>query len=172
MCRKVTAQPARDGAVKTEREMLENLAGFLWSLALFPPIDFLYIKRYNKALTEHTALVENLQREGGETMALEAVKLVAQAEQQSKDRKAEAVLEAKKRLADAEKAGQEALATTKKQADAKGKELLAQAEKDAAEDAARKGRFRAGACPARCFRRRGERGRRRRFAGLFPAAAQ
>ena len=46
-------------------------------------------------------------------MALEAVKLVAQAEQQSKDRKAEAVLEAKKRLADAEKAGQEALATTK-----------------------------------------------------------
>ena len=43
-------------------------------------------------------------------MALEAVKLVAQAEQQSKDRKAEAVLEAKKRLADAEKAGQEALA--------------------------------------------------------------
>lgn len=137
MCRKVTAQPAWDGAVKTEREMLENLAGFLWSLALFPPIDFLYIKRYNKALTEHTALVENLQREGGETMALEAVKLVAQAEQQSKDRKAEAVLEAKKRLADAEKAGQEALATTKKQADAKGKELLAQAEKDAAEDAAK-----------------------------------
>ena len=66
MCRKVTAQPARDGAVKTEREMLENLAGFLWSLALFPPIDFLYVKRYNKALTEHTALVENLQREGGE----------------------------------------------------------------------------------------------------------
>ena len=130
MCRKVTAQPARDGAVKTEREMLENLAGFLWSLALFPPIDFLYVKRYNKALTEHTALVENLQREGGETMALEAVKLVAQAEQQSKDRKAEAVLEAKKRLADA-------LATTKKQADAKGKELLAQAEKDAAEDAAK-----------------------------------
>ena len=62
-------------------------------------------------------------------MALEAVKLVAQAEQQSKDRKAEAVLEAKKRLADAEKAGQEALATTKKQADAKGKELLAQAER-------------------------------------------
>ena len=61
-------------------------------------------------------------------MALEAVKLVAQAEQQSKDRKAEAVLEAKKRLADAEKAGQEALATTKKQADAKVKELLAQAE--------------------------------------------
>lgn len=59
-------------------------------------------------------------------------KLVAQAEQQSKDRKAEAVLEAKKRLADAEKAGQEALATTKKQADAKVKELLAQAEKDAA----------------------------------------
>ena len=35
-------------------------------------------------------------------MALEAVKLVAQAEQQSKDRKAEAVLEAKKRLADAD----------------------------------------------------------------------
>ena len=100
MCRKVTAQPARDGAVKTEREMLENLVGFLWSLALFPPIDFLYVKRYNKALTEHTALVENLQREGGETMALEAVKLVAQA-------------------------------------DAKGKELLAQAEKDAAEDAAK-----------------------------------
>ena len=105
MCRKVTAQPARDGAVKTEREMLENLAGFLWSLALFPPIDFLYIKRYNKALTEHTALVENLQREGGETMALEAVKLVAQAEQQSKDRKAEAVLEAKKRLGHREKGG-------------------------------------------------------------------
>ena len=87
MCRKVTAQPARGGAMKIKRKILENLAGFLWSLALFPPIDFLYIKRYNKALTEHTALVENLQREGGETMALEAVKLVAQAEQQSKDRK-------------------------------------------------------------------------------------
>lgn len=116
--------------MKLECEQGVNGALFFFSL-----IDFPILKMYNVIQTEHKALVGNLTREGGETMALEAVKLVAQAEQQSKDRKAEAALEAKKRLADAEKAGMDALATTKKQADAKVKELLAQADKDAAEDA-------------------------------------
>ena len=116
---------------------MECEQGVETTLFFFSLIDFPILKLYNVIQTRHKALVGNLSREGGETMALEAVKLVAQAEQQAKDRKAEAALEAKNQLANAEKAGMGALAITKKQADAKVKELLAQAEKDAAEDAAK-----------------------------------
>lgn len=70
-------------------------------------------------------------------MSLEAVKQVAEAEQLSKERRAQAALDAKKLLADAEKAGQQAVADAKKQAEAQAKELVAKAEQDAAGDAAR-----------------------------------
>ena len=70
-------------------------------------------------------------------MSLEAVKQVAEAEQLSKERRAQAALDAKKLLADAEKAGQQAVADAKKQAEAQARELVAKAEQDAAGDAAR-----------------------------------
>lgn len=70
-------------------------------------------------------------------MSLEAVKQVAEAEQLSKERRAQAALDAKKLLTDAEKAGQQAVADAKKQAEAEVKALLAKAEQDAAGDAAR-----------------------------------
>ena len=69
-------------------------------------------------------------------MSLEAVKRVTEAEQLSKDRKAQAVLDAKQLVADAEKAGQQAVADAKKQAEARVKELLAKAEQDAAGEVA------------------------------------
>ena len=69
-------------------------------------------------------------------MSLEAVKQVTDAEQLSKERKAQAVLDAKQLVATAEKAGVQAVAEAKKQAEAKVKELLAQAEQSAAGEVA------------------------------------
>lgn len=60
-------------------------------------------------------------------MSLEAVKQVAEAEQLSKEQRAQAALDAKKLLTDAERAGQQAVADAKKQAEAEAKALLAKA---------------------------------------------
>lgn len=69
-------------------------------------------------------------------MSLEAVKQVTDAEQLSKERKAQAAADARQLVADAEQAGQQAVAEAKKQAEARVKELLAKAEQDAAGEVA------------------------------------
>jgi V/A-type H+-transporting ATPase subunit G/H len=69
-------------------------------------------------------------------MSLEAVKQVTDAEQLSKERKAQAAVDAKQVIASAEQAGQKAVADAKKQAEAKVQELLAQAEQAAAGEVA------------------------------------
>ena len=69
-------------------------------------------------------------------MSLEAIKQVAQTEVESKQRKVDAAAAAKKLVADAEQAGQEALRGARSQAEAKAKELMAQAEQRSAERAA------------------------------------
>ena len=70
-------------------------------------------------------------------MSLEAVKQVAEAERISKERRVQAALDAKKLVADAENAGPQAVAESKNLAEAQAKNLLAKAEQDAAGDAAR-----------------------------------
>jgi len=69
-------------------------------------------------------------------MSLEAIKQVAQTEAETKQRKAEAVAAAKKLVADAERAGKEALHAACAQAETNAKELLVQAEERAAVRAA------------------------------------
>lgn len=64
-------------------------------------------------------------------MSLEAVKQVGEAERISKERRVQAALDAKKLVADAEKAGQQAVAESKNLAEAQAKNLLAKAEQDA-----------------------------------------
>ena len=49
-------------AWNAEKEIIRTNSEAGDGLALFSPIDFLLIKRYNIALTEQTALVENLQK--------------------------------------------------------------------------------------------------------------
>lgn len=58
-------------------------------------------------------------------MSLEAVKQVAEAERISKERRVQAALDAKKLVADAEKAGQQAVAESKNLAEAQAKTMLA-----------------------------------------------
>lgn len=65
-------------------------------------------------------------------MSLDAIKQVAQAEAETKQRKADAAVAARKLISDAEQAGQEALRAARAEADAKNKALMAQAEKNAA----------------------------------------
>ena len=65
-------------------------------------------------------------------MALEAIKKVAETEQLSSQRKVEAVQNAKKLVADAEKAGLELIAGVRREAEAKAKEFMAEAEQKAA----------------------------------------
>ena len=65
-------------------------------------------------------------------MSLEAIKQVAQTEAETKQRKAEAAVTAKKLVADAEQAGKETLRNARSTAEAKAKELLAKAEERAA----------------------------------------
>ena len=62
LCKKTRVRPARKKVGEkgqNERGRRKRTNG---RDRLFPPIDFLYIKRYNKTLTEQTALVENLQK--------------------------------------------------------------------------------------------------------------
>ena len=65
-------------------------------------------------------------------MSLEAIKKVAQTEAETKQRKAEAAVTAKKLVADAEQAGNESLRKARTEAEAKSRELLAKAEERAA----------------------------------------
>lgn len=69
-------------------------------------------------------------------MSLEAIKQVTQTEEEIKQRKTEAAAAAKKLIADAEKAGKEALRTARTNAETKAKELLVQAEEHSAVRAA------------------------------------
>lgn len=69
-------------------------------------------------------------------MSLEAIKLVAQTEAETKQRKAEAAAAAKKLVSDAEQAGQEALRAACAKAETDAKELLLRAEERAAARAA------------------------------------
>ena len=66
-------------------------------------------------------------------MSLEAIKKVAQTEAETKQRKAEAAVTAKKLVADAEQAGNESLRKARTEAEAKSRELLAKAEERAAQ---------------------------------------
>lgn len=68
----------------------------------------------------------------GEIMSLDAIKQVAQAEAETKQRKADAAIAARKLISDAEQAGQKALRDARAEAEAKAKALMAQAEKNAA----------------------------------------
>lgn len=65
-------------------------------------------------------------------MSLDAIKQVTQAEAETKQRKADATVAARKLISDAEQAGQEALRSARTQAEAKARELMAQAEERAA----------------------------------------
>ena len=65
-------------------------------------------------------------------MSLEAIKKVARTEAETKQRKAEAAVTAKKLVADAEQAGNESLRKARTEAEAKSRELLAKAEERAA----------------------------------------
>lgn len=69
-------------------------------------------------------------------MSLEAIKQVAQTEAETKQRKADAVVAAKKLVADAEQAGAQTLRDACAAADANAKELLVRAEERAAARAA------------------------------------
>ena len=65
-------------------------------------------------------------------MSLEAIKKVTETEQISLQRKAEAAQQAKKTVAEAERAGQELLERSRQEAEAKVKEFMADAEQRAA----------------------------------------
>lgn len=65
-------------------------------------------------------------------MALEAIKKVAETEQVSSQRKAEAAQNAKKLVAEAEKAGQEMILGVRREAEVKSRELMTEAEQKAA----------------------------------------
>lgn len=65
-------------------------------------------------------------------MSLDAIKQVTQAEVETKQRKTDATVAARKLISDAEQAGQEALRSARTQAEAKARELMAQAEERAA----------------------------------------
>lgn len=68
-------------------------------------------------------------------MALEAIKKVAEAEQVSSQHKVEAAQNAKKLIADAERAGLELLAGVRREGEVKAKEFMAEAEQKAAANA-------------------------------------
>ena len=69
-------------------------------------------------------------------MSLEAIKKVAQTEADAKQRKAEALVAAKKMVSDAQLAGEQTLRSACAEADTKTKELMRQAEERAAGRAA------------------------------------
>lgn len=68
-------------------------------------------------------------------MSLEAIKQVTQTEADTKQRKVDAAAAAKKLVADAERAGQDAVQNARAEAEAKAKELMSQAEANAAQRA-------------------------------------
>lgn len=68
-------------------------------------------------------------------MSLEAVQKVAETEKQVQQRKADATAQAKKLLADAERAGQEKLKVAREAAQAQAKDMMLRAERSAAEHA-------------------------------------
>ena len=72
---------------------------------------------------------------GGESMSLEAMKQVTEAEEANRARRAEAQAEAKRLVAEAERAGKACLAEARAQAEAQARELMRQAEAKAAEHA-------------------------------------
>ena len=65
-------------------------------------------------------------------MSLDAIKQVTQAEQSTRDRKAEAMAAAKRTVADAERDGKARLAEARAQAESQVRELLARADETAA----------------------------------------
>lgn len=73
---------------------------------------------------------------GGESMSLEAIKQVTEAELTHKQRKAEAQAEAKRTVAEAERAGKARLAEARAQAEAQVRAFMKQAEETAAKHAA------------------------------------
>lgn len=70
-------------------------------------------------------------------MSLEAVKQVTMTEEQARAQKAEAVQEAKRLVAEAEKVGRQILLDAQTKAAAEVKALIAQAEQAASDDAAK-----------------------------------
>ena len=74
---------------------------------------------------------------GGESMSLEAMKQVTEAEEANRARRVEAQAEAKRLVAEAERAGKARLAEARAQAEAQARELMRQAEAEhAAEEMA------------------------------------
>jgi len=63
---------------------------------------------------------------GGESMSLEAMKQVTEAEEANRARRAEAQAEAKRLVAEAERAGKARLAEARAQAEAQARELMRQ----------------------------------------------
>lgn len=70
-------------------------------------------------------------------MSFEAIQKVTQAEQSAQERKAAAADEAKRIVAEAERAGKQLVADERARAEARARELLAQAEKRAGERSAK-----------------------------------
>lgn len=73
---------------------------------------------------------------GGEHMSLEAIKKVAESEQNSAQRKAEAAQQAKKLVADASREGEALLASARQKAEAQVKIFMTEAEEKAAKHTA------------------------------------
>ena len=71
-------------------------------------------------------------QKGGESMSLEAMKQVTEAEQANRAQKAEAQAEAKRLVAEAERAGRAHLVQARSQAEAQVREWMKQAEEQAA----------------------------------------
>ena len=71
---------------------------------------------------------------GGESMSLEAMKQVTEAEEANRARRVEAQAEAKRLVAEAERAGKARLAEARAQAEAQARELMRQAEAEHASE--------------------------------------
>ena len=70
-------------------------------------------------------------------MALEAIQKVTETEQANRTKKAEALAEAKRIVAEAERAGKQLVAQARAQAEEQVKGMMAQAEAQAAQDSSR-----------------------------------
>lgn len=88
----------------------------------------------------------NFKKKGGETMSLETVKKVTDAEQDVKVRKAQTAQEAKRIVAQAQRDGQRAVDSARAKAKAEVAKLLEQAEQRSAEKEAQVVRETEGAC--------------------------
>lgn len=80
-------------------------------------------------------VMEEIGEKGGEKMSLEGIKQVTQTEESSQLRRAEAQAQAKKTVADARQAGEQAVAAARTSAEAQVREYMKAAEEKASKHA-------------------------------------